>query len=115
MACGCPVLSSTRGALAETIGDAAGPLEPDDVAQIQAQLTRVAADAAWRGRLRAAGLVRARDFDWQTTATATLGVYARALTRTATAPATGALAPALARNGALAQTISHAGRIRLRP
>ena len=78
MACGCPVLSSTRGALAETVGDAAGRLEPDDVAQIQAQLARVAIDTGWREQLRTAGLVRARGFNWQATAVATLSVYARA-------------------------------------
>jgi glycosyltransferase involved in cell wall biosynthesis len=78
MACGCPVLSSASGALVETVGGAAGLLEPLDVEQIQAQLTRIAADREWRARLRAAGLARARDFDWRTTAEAILGVYARA-------------------------------------
>ncbi len=81
MACGCPVLSSTRGALGETIGDAAGRLEPDDIGQMEAQLIRAAGDPWWREQLRAAGLVRARAFDWRTTATATLGVYARAARR----------------------------------
>jgi glycosyltransferase involved in cell wall biosynthesis len=104
------VLSSRRGALAETIGNAAGWLEPDDGAQMQAQLTRVAADAAWRGRLRAAGIARARDFDWQTTATATLGVYARAVTRTAATPAR-----ALAQGVTPPETFAHVGRSRLRP
>lgn len=83
MACACPVLSSTRGALAETVGAAAGRLEPDDAAQIEAQLTRAATDAGWRATLRAAGLVQAGQFAWQATAQATLGVYARALTRAA--------------------------------
>jgi glycosyltransferase involved in cell wall biosynthesis len=115
MACGCPVLSSRRGALAETVGDAAGRLEPDEVAQIQAQLTRVAADAAWRGRLRAAGLARARDFDWQTTATATLGVYARAVARTTSAPVSAARARALAHCVPLPASITHPGGSRLRP
>ncbi len=78
MACGCPVLSSRRGALAETVGDAAAPLEPEDVSQMQAQLTRAAADEGWRAQLRLAGLVRAHAFDWQTTAAATLAVYLRA-------------------------------------
>jgi glycosyltransferase involved in cell wall biosynthesis len=77
MACGCPVLSSTRGALAETVGDAAAHLEPDDVVQIQSQLTRAAADPAWREKLRAAGYARAREFNWQSTAAATLEVYGR--------------------------------------
>lgn len=81
MACGCPVLSSTRGALAETVGEAVGRLEPDDAAQIQAQLTRIAIEPAWRAQLRAAGLGHAREFDWRITVAATLGVYARAARR----------------------------------
>jgi glycosyltransferase involved in cell wall biosynthesis len=78
MACGCPVLSSMRGALAETVGDAAGQLEPEDFLQIQAQLTRAATDSAWRDQLRTAGLAQARKFDWADTAAATLAVYTRA-------------------------------------
>jgi len=88
MACGCPVLSSTRGALAETVGPAAGRLEPEDTAQIQAQLTRAARDAAWRTQLRTAGLDRAREFDWQKTAAATLAVYARAAAQAPAPPGT---------------------------
>jgi glycosyltransferase involved in cell wall biosynthesis len=78
MACGCPVLSSASGALAETIGGAAGFLDPEDTAQIQRQLTRAAGDPTWREQLTRAGLARAREFDWQVTAAATLEVYARA-------------------------------------
>ncbi len=83
MACGCPVLASMAGALEEIVGGAAGRLEPHDIGQMQAQLTRAAADHGWRDRLRVAGLARARDFDWATTAEATLGVYARAGARSA--------------------------------
>jgi glycosyltransferase involved in cell wall biosynthesis len=79
MACGCPVLSSREGALGETVGAAAGHLEPRDTVQIQAQLTRAAFDQSWGDELRAAGLDRARNFDWSTTAEATLAVYARAI------------------------------------
>jgi len=79
MACGCPVLSSKRGALAATVADAAGLLDPADTPQMQAQLTRAAGDPAWLLELRAAGLARARAFDWAATAAATLGVYARAV------------------------------------
>lgn len=81
MACGCPVLASQRGALAETLGAAAAVLEPEDVSQIQIGLTRIAGDPAWRAQLRAAGLDRARNFDWNATAAATLKVYARAAAR----------------------------------
>jgi glycosyltransferase involved in cell wall biosynthesis len=105
MACGCPVLSSIRGALAETVGNAAGRLEPDDIGQIQAQLTRVTTDGGWREQLRAAGLVRAREFDWQTTAAATLGVYRRAATKRMPSPVTHPSAPAFAGAVVAPQTV----------
>jgi glycosyltransferase involved in cell wall biosynthesis len=87
MACGCPVLSSLAGALEETVGGAAGRLEPGDVGQIEAQMTRAAADGAWRDQLRAAGLARAREFDWTLTAEATIGVYEKAAARNSAARA----------------------------
>jgi glycosyltransferase involved in cell wall biosynthesis len=88
MACGCPVLSSRSGAMADTVGDAAGVLEPGSVDQIQAQLARAATDPAWRAGLRAAGLERARAFSWGATAEATLAVYERATARRARASGT---------------------------
>lgn len=81
MACGCPVLSSTRGALAETTGNAAGRLEPEDVPQIERQLARIAGEPEWRARLQSAGLARAAHFTWEAAAAATFGVYARAARR----------------------------------
>jgi len=83
MACACPVLSSTSGALEETVGGAAGRLDPHDIGQIQAQLTRASTEGAWRDKLRSAGIARARSFDWGSAALATLGVYARAAARCA--------------------------------
>ncbi len=83
MACGCPVLSSRAGATGETVGDAAGHLDPRDAGQIQAQLARAAGDEAWRGELRAAGLARAKSFQWSMTAAATLAAYERAAARRA--------------------------------
>jgi glycosyltransferase involved in cell wall biosynthesis len=78
MACACPVLSSAAGALEETVGGAAGLLDPRDPRQIQAQLTRAAADPVWRNELRKSGLIRARDFNWGTAAESTMGVYLEA-------------------------------------
>ena len=75
MACGCPVLSSTRGALGEVVGEAAATVDPEDVPELEARLTALARDPAWRGKLRAAGLARARRFDWERTAAKTLDVY----------------------------------------
>jgi glycosyltransferase involved in cell wall biosynthesis len=85
MACGCPVLSSTRGALREIIGDAAATVDPENVPALQDRLAALATDPALRASLRVAGLARARRFDWQRTASKTLDVYAAALA-TETAP-----------------------------
>jgi glycosyltransferase involved in cell wall biosynthesis len=81
MACGCPVLSSTRGSLGEVIADAAETVDPEDMADLERQLTRLATDVGLRERLRAAGLKRAQQFNWQTTAEATLETYGRAFSR----------------------------------
>jgi glycosyltransferase involved in cell wall biosynthesis len=80
MACGCPVISSTRGSLGEIVGDAAAIIEPEDIGSISTQLTNLATDQDMRNRLRAAGLTRAQKFDWKITAEQTLRVYRRAAT-----------------------------------
>jgi glycosyltransferase involved in cell wall biosynthesis len=77
MACGCPVVSSTRGSLAEIVGDAAAIVDPEDVHSIVKQLHRVASDNELRSRLRVAGLAQARQFDWDRAGAATVQVYER--------------------------------------
>jgi glycosyltransferase involved in cell wall biosynthesis len=77
MACGCPVISSTRGSLGEIVQDAAAIVEPEDVGSIAEQLGVLASDAPLRERLRAAGLAQAGKFDWNRTATETLSIYAQ--------------------------------------
>ena len=86
MACGCPVLCSTRGALGEIVGDAAATADPEDVASLKMQLIRLAHNPALRERLRHAGFLQARKFDWDQTASRTLDVYAAAI-ESARAPA----------------------------
>jgi glycosyltransferase involved in cell wall biosynthesis len=78
MACGCPVICSTSGSLGEVVGNAAAIVNPDDISSIRQQLTVVAGDAALREKLRSAGLLQARQFDWEKTAAATLAVYQKA-------------------------------------
>lgn len=85
MACGCPVLSSNRGALAEVVGGAAQIVDPDDHESFASHLSRFAADDNLRDDLREAGLEHARRFDWARTAEATLGVYQNAAHRVARA------------------------------
>jgi len=78
MACGCPVVASTRGALAEVVAEAALRIDPLDVSALAAALERVAADPDCRARLIADGRTNAQRFDWQANARAVLQVYARA-------------------------------------
>jgi glycosyltransferase involved in cell wall biosynthesis len=77
MACGLPVLSSDRGALAEVIGDAALIVDPDDIGDLARKLRALALDGDLRQRLRERGLRQARRFEWTETAAATLEVYER--------------------------------------
>jgi glycosyltransferase involved in cell wall biosynthesis len=81
MACGCPVLASSIGAVAEVCGDAAALADPLDVEDLTAQMARLARDPVRREQLRVAGLARAQQFDWRRTAAATLDIYARAAAR----------------------------------
>lgn len=85
MACGCPVLCSTRGALGEIVGDAAATVNPEDILALKTQLAALASDPALRAKLRTDGLARAKRFDWEQAASKTLDVYAAAL-ETETAP-----------------------------
>lgn len=79
MACGCPVLSSSRGALAEVVATAADVIKPEDVGSIAAGLQRMALDPARREMYRARGLSHAPRFDWARNAQQVLQVYERAL------------------------------------
>ena len=79
MACGCPVISSTRGALGEVVGDAAALIDPEDVPSMTGQLLNLATDEAARTRFRATGLGQAQKFNWQITARETLKIYEHAL------------------------------------
>ncbi len=75
MACGCPVMSSPRGALGEVVGNAAAIVDPEDVTAMQRELAELAGDERRRQMLRASGLERAQQFNWQRTAESTLSVY----------------------------------------
>ena len=55
MACGCPVICSTRGSLGEVVGDAAAIVDPEDVSSIAKQLGLLANDTNLRERLRIPG------------------------------------------------------------
>ena len=64
MACGCPVITTRNGSLAEVAGDAALFVKDDDVDGMLHQLREVQKPEV-RERLVAAGLAQAAKFSWQ--------------------------------------------------
>ncbi len=75
MACGAPVVTSKGSALEEVAGDAALLVDPLDTDALAAAMRRLLSDEAFRGRLRARGLERARQFSWERSAHETRVVY----------------------------------------
>src|SRR5687767_5195319 len=81
MACGTPVIASSAASIPEVLGDAGVLLDPDDEPGWAEAIGRVIGDEWDRGRMRTAGLTRARTFTWAQTASLTLAVYRQAAAR----------------------------------
>jgi glycosyltransferase involved in cell wall biosynthesis len=79
MACGCPVISSTRGSLGEVIGDAAWTVNPEDSGDMAEALISIASNSQRRVELRNLGIARAGCFTWENAAIRMLQVYDRAV------------------------------------
>jgi FkbM family methyltransferase len=73
MACGCPVITTKNGSLAEVAGEAALFVKEDDVAGMVAAMREVQ-KAEVRQRLVAAGMEHAKKFSWGKTAGGVRGV-----------------------------------------
>jgi len=80
MAAGTPVVSSSGGALAETVGDAGLLVPPGDRDALVDALRATLDDEALRARLVARGHARAAAFPWDRTATGVLELLRRAAT-----------------------------------
>ena len=80
MACGCPVIASPRGSLAEVVGDAARIVQPDDTKDIADALTELT-DQSNRDHWRTLGLKRAALFDWRESARQLTELYQRTANR----------------------------------
>lgn len=75
MACGCPVITSNRGATAEVAGDAAYLVNPESTSAIARAITRIVLNHATASSLREKGRQRYALFSWHHTAQETLRVY----------------------------------------
>jgi glycosyltransferase involved in cell wall biosynthesis len=67
MASGVPVVAARRGALPETVGDAALLVDPHHTSELTDALVAASSDEELRGRLTDAGLRRAASYSWQRT------------------------------------------------
>lgn len=77
MASGAPVITSNCSSLPEVVGTAALQVQPEDVTQLAASLSRALQDDTWRANAREAGLARAAQFSWQRCIDQTVRVYER--------------------------------------
>ncbi len=80
MACAAPVVSTSAGALPEVVGDAGILVPPADTKALVDSISALLADAEKRQLLGEAGYKRViQNFNWRTTASHTLDVYAEKL------------------------------------
>ena len=78
MACGCPVVTSNCGSMAELAGEAAILVDPYDIESIANGIAQLLQDSALRQSLIERGRKRASVFTWKQSATLTLQVLERA-------------------------------------
>ena len=79
MACGCPVVASSGGAIGEIVGGAGLLINSADSAGFARALERVLTDSSVRASLVTKGVARASQFDWSRCAQETASVYAQVL------------------------------------
>ncbi len=75
MACGCPVITSTRGSLGQVAGNAAFIVNPESVDEISDAILRLENDEPLRQLLVKKGLERAQQFSWRKAALEMLNVF----------------------------------------
>ena len=78
MACGTPVLTSTKGALVEVAGDAAVLVDPTSEIAIAEGLARLLGDTQLWAKLRAAGIRRAEQYSWRRVGDLAVAAYTQA-------------------------------------
>lgn len=75
MSCGCPVVASKGGSLAEVAGAAVRYVDPYDVDSIAKGIDEVFNNSSLQKELSQKGLIQAKKFTWKKTAEETMSVY----------------------------------------
>lgn len=75
MACGVPTIVANNSSLPEVVGEAALLVNADNVIEISEAINAVLSSQTVSDELRFKGLVRAKQFSWQTAAQKTLAVF----------------------------------------
>jgi len=75
MAVGCPVISSTAGALPEIYGDAAGYFDPKNETELIEKIREIRDNQGYRKKMIGLGKDRAKMFSWDKCARETMEVY----------------------------------------
>jgi glycosyltransferase involved in cell wall biosynthesis len=81
MSCGCPVLTSNGGSLAEIAGQGAQVFDPLDITGMAQAAAALLIDPEERERWRLSALRRSVDFSWDEAAAQTVSVYHHAYTQ----------------------------------
>lgn len=81
MSVGLPVVAAARGSLPEVVGDAGLLVDPDDPELFAAAMEKAFVDEGFRRQMSAAGVIRARRFDWDASAAKLLGAFRGAVVR----------------------------------
>ena len=79
MSCGCAVVCSSGGSLAEVDGAGAALVDPEDAVHMGQAVARLLCDPSERLRQQAGAKKRAVDFSWEEAARQTVSVYAEAV------------------------------------
>lgn len=75
MASGCPVITSNTTSLPEVAGDAGIMIDPTDQESLKNKIMELLENGKLSGELTQKGLLRAKTFNWKSTAENTLAVY----------------------------------------
>jgi len=81
MACGIPVIASSRAAMPEISGDSTLMINPDSPDEIANAIKRILSDSQLYAQLKDAGLRRASFFSWSKTASEMVKIYETAAVR----------------------------------